>query len=198
MTMEKNIDTIRYKKALDFAYSFYKEKFRKGISFPYFNYLSSVSNLIIENNGNTDEAIAALIHDYFELENFHRKSNFIKKKFGVKVHNIIKQCSDHESKNYDRENWLNFKKKYLESMQKKSQSTLLVVMCDKLHSLTCMINDHNKIGKKLWKNHNQPPEEILWYYKVLCKNIKKYLKNHKTLKDKLQRNVNELEYKIKS
>ena len=196
--MEKNIDSIRYKKALDFAYSFYREKFRKGIGFPYFNYLSSVSNLIIENNGNTDEAIAGLIHDYFEFENFRRKSNFIKKKFGVKVHNIIKQCSDHESNNYEKESWESFKKKYLESMQKKSQSTLLVVMCDKLHSVTCMINDHNKIGKKLWKNYNQSPDQVLWYYKVLCKNFKKYLKNHKILKDKLQRNVNELEYKIKS
>ena len=99
--MGKKIDSVRYKKALDFAFIFYKGKYRKGISFPYFNYLSSVSNLIIENNGNTDEAIAGLIHDYFELENFNRKSNFIKNKFGVKIHNIIKQCSDCENDNYD-------------------------------------------------------------------------------------------------
>ena len=196
--MGKKIDSVRYKKALDFAFIFYKDKFRKGLSFPYFNYLSSVSNLIIENNGNTDEAIAGLIHDYFELENYNRKSNFIKNKFGVKIHNIIKQCSDYEHGKYDNQNWINNKKKYLESMQKKSQSTLLVVICDKLHSVTCIINDHNKIGKKLWKNYEQSPEDILWYYKNLCKNFKKYLKNHRTLKDKLQRNVNELEYKIKS
>ena len=196
--MGKKIDSVRYKKALDFAFIFYKDKFRKGLSFPYFNYLSSVSNLIIENNGNTDEAIAGLIHDYFELENYNRKSNFIKNKFGVKIHNIIKQCSDYENGNYDNQNWINNKKKYLESMQKKSQSTLLVVICDKLHSVTCIINDHNKIGKKLWKNYEQSPEDVLWYYKNLCKNFKKYLKNHRTLKDKLQRNVNELEYKIKS
>ncbi len=196
--MGKKIDSVRYKKALDFAFIFYKGKYRKGISFPYFNYLSSVSNLIIENNGNTDEAIAGLIHDYFEIENFNRKSNFIKNKFGVKIHNIIKQCSDCENDNYDNQNWINNKKKYLELMQKKSQSTLLVIICDKLHSVTCIINDHNKIGKKLWKNYEQSPEDVLWYYKNLCKNFKKYLKNHKTLKDKLQRNVNELEYKIKS
>ena len=33
-------------------------------------------------------------------------------------------------------------------MNKKSQSTLLVSICDKLHSLSCIINDYNKIGKK--------------------------------------------------
>ena len=75
----RKLDTIHYKRALDFSYNFYRDKYRKGIKFPYFNYLSSVSNLIIENNGNTDEAIAALIHDYFELEDINKKSNLIKK-----------------------------------------------------------------------------------------------------------------------
>ncbi len=108
--MEKKIDLARYKKALDFSYSFYKEKFRKGIRYPYFNYLSSVSNLIIENNGSTDEAISGLIHDYFEFESFSRKSNFIKNKFGVKVLNILKQCADNESIKDEKGVWVEKKK----------------------------------------------------------------------------------------
>ena len=196
--MGKTLDLVLYKKALDFSFNFYKNKYRKGIKFPYFNYLSSVSNLIIENNGNTDEAIAALLHDYFELENISKKSNFIKKKFGVKVLNIVKQCSDYEGYNIKNEEWVSQKKKYLKTMQTKSQSSLLVILCDKQHSVSCMINDHNRIGKKLWGNYIQTPEDVLWYYKTLCKNFKKFLKNHKTLKDKFQRNVNELEFKIKN
>ncbi len=196
--MGKKLDILLYKKALDFAFSFYKQEFRKGIKFPYFNYLSSVSNLIIENNGNTDEAIAGLLHDYFEFENISRKSNFIKNKFGTKVLNIIKQCSDDENHKNSSQVWIENKKRYLESMNKKSQSALLVIICDKLHSISCIINDHNRIGKKLWNNYFQSPEEVLWYYKGLCRKLKKFLKNHKTLKDKFQRNVNELEYKIKS
>jgi len=196
--MEKKIDLVRYKKALDFSYSFYKGKYRKGIKYPYFNYLSSVSNLIIENNGSTDEAISGLIHDYFEFENFTRKSNFIKNKFGVKVLNIIKQSADNENLKDEIDVWVEKKKKYLDAIAKKSQSCLLVVMCDKLHSTNCMLNDHTKIGKKLWVSYFQSTEEVLWYYKTLCKNFKKSLKNHKTLKDKFQRNVNELQYRIKS
>ena len=139
------LDLIQYKRALDFSYNFYRHKYRKGIKFPYFNYLSSVSNLIIENNGNTDEAIAALIHDYFELEDINKKSNLIKKKFGVKVLNIVKQCSDYEDFNKRNYEWLEKKKEYLETIQKKSQSSLFVILCDKLQSVSCMINDHNKI-----------------------------------------------------
>ena len=59
-------------------------------------------------------------------------------------------------------------------------------------------NFNNKIGKKLWKNHSQTTNDILWYYKTLCNKLKKFLKNHKTLKDRFQRHVNELEYKIKN
>ena len=112
------LDLIQYKRALDFSYNFYRHKYRKGIKFPYFNYLSSVSNLIIENNGNTDEAIAALIHDYFELEDINKKSNFIKKKFGVKVFNIVKQCSDSEDLNNQNDQWLEKKKNIWKQFRK--------------------------------------------------------------------------------
>jgi hypothetical protein len=60
-----------------------------------------------------------------------------------------------------------------------------------------MISDYNRIGKKLWKKYDHSDEHTLWYYKNLCKNFKKYLKNHKSLKDKFQRNVNEIDYFIK-
>mgnify|MGYP001164092203 CR=1 FL=1 len=194
MGANKQFDVKKYKKAIDFSYNFYQSKFRKGLKIPYFTYLSSVSNLIIENSGNTDEAIAGLLHDLLEFDDNKKKTNVIKSRFGIKVLNIIKQCSNANYNNLNKEDWLLNKKKFLETMNKKSQSTLLVSICDKLHSLSCIINDYNKIGKKLWKNYDHSKDDNLWYYKNLCKNFKKYLKNHKSLKDKFQRNVNELEY----
>jgi (p)ppGpp synthase/HD superfamily hydrolase len=194
MKSSKKIDLLKYKQAIDLSYSFYKDKYRKGIKMPYFTYLSSVSNLIIENNGNTDEVIAALFHDLFEFENNNKRLNQIKRKFGNKVLNIVKQCSSLDILN---EKFIENKKKFLDSMSKMSQSSLLVSLCDKLHSINCIINDYNKIGKKIWKNHDLSSEETNWYYKSLCKNFKKFLKNHKSLKDKFQRNINELEFLIK-
>ncbi len=193
MSLNKKIDLQRYKQAIDFSFNFYKKSYRRGIKIPYFVYLTSVSNLIIENNGNTDEAVASLFHDIFEFEKNSRHLNVIKKKFGTRVFNIIKQCSIIEANN----DFFNNKKEFVESMSKMSQSSLLVCICDKLHSINCIINDHNKIGKKLWKNYYLSPEETFWYYKNLCKNFKKFLKNHKTLKDRFQRNINELDFLIK-
>ena len=197
MVMKKQFDEKKYKKAIDFSYSFYQSKHRQGLKIPYFVYLSSVSNLIIENNGNTDEAIAGLFHDLLEFDNNNKKNNLIKNRFGIKVLNIVKQCSNIPYNREENQDWISSKKKFLENMIKKSQSALLVSICDKLHSLNCIINDYNKIGKKLWKNYDHSKDDKIWYYKNLCKNFKKYLKNHKNLKDKFQRNVNELEYLAK-
>jgi len=194
MGVNKQFDVKKYKKAIDFSYSFYQSKYRKGMKIPYFTYLSSVSNLIIENNGNTDEAIAGLLHDLLEFDNNKKNTSLVKSRFGIKVLNIIKQCSNTPNKSAVNNDWILSKKKFLENMSKKSQSTLLVSICDKLHSLNCIISDYNKIGKKLWKNYEHSKDDNLWYYKNLCKNFKKYLKNHKNLKDRFQRNVNELEY----
>ena len=194
MKASKKIDLLKYKKAIDLSYSFYKGKYRQGIKIPYFAYLSSVSNLIIENNGSTDEVIAALFHDLFEFENNNKRLNQIKSKFGTKVLNIVKQCSNSDITN---EKSIENKKKFLDSMVRMSQSSLLVSLCDKLHSISCIINDYNKIGKKIWKNHYLSSEETNWYYKNLCKNFKKFLKNHKSLKDRFQRSINELEFLIK-
>ena len=193
MPKKNNFNILTYKKALDFSYSFYSSKYRKGIKLPYFTYLSSVSNLVIENNGSTEEAVASLLHDIFENENGKKKAALIKSKFGMKVLNIIKQCSNIDNSD-NSENWLTKKKKFLESMNKKSQSSLLVCICDKHHSLNCILNDYGKIGKRLWRDYEIDQKNLIWYYKSLCQNFKKFLKNHKTLKDKFQRNVNELDH----
>ena len=197
MGVKKNIDSVKYKKAIDFSYNFYLGKYRKGVKLPYFTYMSSVSNLIIENNGTTDEAIAGLFHDLLEFDLNTTRVNSIKNKFGSKVFSIVKQCSNINLDKNKNSDWIDNKKKFIDSMTKKSQSTLLVSICDKLHSSNCMISDYNRIGRKLWKKYDQTNEHTLWYYKNLCKNFKKYLKNHKSLKDKFQRNVNEIDYFIK-
>ena len=197
MAKAYRFDMTKYKKALDFSFNFYNNKYRKGFKAPYFTYLSSVSILIIENSGSTDEAIAGLLHDAYELNNGKGTVNQITKRFGNNVSNIIKQCSHLNNIKISNENWVEEKKKFIETIPKKSQSSLFVLLCDKLCSINCLINDHNKIGKRLWKHHIPDSNQITWYYKTLCKNLKKNLKNHKNLKDKFQRNVNELDYLTK-
>ena len=112
MARKNNFDVIKYKKALDFSYNFYQSKFRKGLKLPYFTYVSSVSNLIIENNGSTEEAIAGLFHDILEDEKGIKKTNSIKNRFGIKVLNIVKQCSNCYLPKSDNSEWKEIKKNF--------------------------------------------------------------------------------------
>ena len=60
------LDLEKYLEAYIFSFKLHKKQIRKGSNIPYFTHLSSVSNLIIENNGTTTQAIAGLLHDAVE------------------------------------------------------------------------------------------------------------------------------------
>ena len=189
--MNKNINKKRYKKALDFAYKIHFKQSRKGTGIPYFTHLVSVSNNIIEDGGTTDEAIGGLLHDAVEDQGGLKTLIKIRKLFGNKVAKIVNECSDtlqgdHKLYNYiivPKPPWLTRKKKYISDIKKKGQSSMFVSLCDKLHNGTCIVNDHKRVGKKIWKRFTATPKQVAWYYESLYKEFSKHLIDHKVLKD---------------
>ena len=178
--MNKGIDKKKYKKAIDYAFALHSNQYRKGTTIPYFIHLVSVSNNVIENGGNTDEAIAGLLHDAVEDQGGEKTLKLIRKRFGNKVAKIVEECSD--TKIIPKPPWLERKKKYLSGMKKSTQSSLFVSLCDKLHNATCIVNDYQRIGRTLWKRFNAKPNQIVWYYSSLSKQFNLCLKGHKILK----------------
>ena len=49
----QKLDLDKYLEAYNYSYKLQKKQMRKGSNIPYFTHLSSVSNIIIENNGTT-------------------------------------------------------------------------------------------------------------------------------------------------
>ena len=92
--MNKGIDKKKYKKAIDYAFALHSNQYRKGTTIPYFTHLVSVSNNVIENGGNTDEAIAGLLHDAVEDQGGEKTLKLIRKRFGNKVAKIVDECPD--------------------------------------------------------------------------------------------------------
>jgi len=178
--MNKGIDKKKYKKAIDYAFALHSNQYRKGTTIPYFTHLVSVSNNVIENGGNTDEAIAGLLHDAVEDQGGEKTLKLIRKRFGNKVAKIVEECSD--TKITPKPPWLERKKKYLSGMKKSTQSSLFVSLCDKLHNATCIVNDYQRIGRTLWKRFNAKPNQIVWYYSSLSKQFNLCLKGHEILK----------------
>ena len=142
------LNKIKYKKAIDYTYKLHLDQNREGeLKIPYFSHLSSVSNHVIENGGTTDEAIGALLHDAVEDQGGVKTLKVIRTKFGSKVANIVKECSD--SVVEPKPPWSERKKKYISDIKNKTQSSMFVSICDKLHNGTCIIDDHKRVGKKL-------------------------------------------------
>ena len=140
----KKINQKKYLEALNFAFKLHSKQFRKGTKIPYFFHLSSVSNHVIENGGDTDEAIAGLLHDAVEDQGGEKTLKLIKKKFGNKVAKIVEDCTD--TKVIPKTPWFARKKQYISDLKKKSQSSLLVSICDKTHNASCLINDFYRVG----------------------------------------------------
>ncbi len=55
--------TSRFEEALTFATQLHAKQLRKGTTIPYVAHLLAVTALVLENGGDEDEAIAALLHD---------------------------------------------------------------------------------------------------------------------------------------
>ena len=192
--MNKGIDKKKYKKAIDYAFALHSNQYRKGTTIPYFTHLVSVSNNVIENGGNTDEVIAGLLHDAVEDQGGEKTLKLIKKRFGNKVAKIVEECTD--TKITPKPPWLERKKKYLSGMKKSTQSSLFVSLCDKLHNATCIVNDYQRVGRKLWKRFNASAKQVYWYHNSLYKNFSKNLKGHKILKRNYYQIVNEMRKRV--
>ena len=172
----KKFDLDKYLEAYVYSYKLHKKQTRKGSNIPYFTHLSSVSNLIIENNGTTTQAIAGLLHDAVEDQGGAKTLAVIKRKFGPRVAKIVDQCSDTTIK--PKPPWKTRKIKYIENIKNKTQDTLLVSLCDKYHNANCILSDYQKVGEEIWDRFTASKQETFWYYESLYKEFKKYLKNH--------------------
>ena len=186
----KKFDLDKYLEAYVYSYKLHKKQTRKGSNIPYFTHLSSVSNLIIENNGTTTQAIAGLLHDAVEDQGGAKTLAAIKRKFGPKVAKIVDQCSDTTIK--PKPPWKTRKIKYIKDIKNKTQDTLLVSLCDKYHNANCILSDYQKVGEEIWDRFTASKQETFWYYESLYKEFKKYLKNHLELIKAFKDTVDEM------
>ena len=88
--------------------------------------------------------------------------------------------------------WFDRKNQYISDLKKKSQSSLLVSICDKTHNASCIINDYYRVGKKIWNRFSANKKQVCWYYQSLGNCYYKNLKGHKVLKQNFKKLVSEI------
>lgn len=169
--------TDRYVRALEFALRVHHKDVRKGTEIPYVSHLLQVSGLVLEHGGDEDEAIGGLLHDTAEdgeVEGMDRQEaaqhilDLITSEFGAKVSGIVAENSDGlDQKVREAGDWKGRKEAYIAAISHKSDSALLVSMCDKLHNLRSLLADSRHLGREHWLRFNAGREDALWYYSSL-------------------------------
>lgn len=181
--------TARFREAMLFAAQLHAGQTRKGIEVPYISHLMAVSALVLENGGDEDEAIAALLHDAVEDQGGAATRERIGGLFGDRVVEIVNGCTDAEVT--PKPPWRERKERYLAHLPQASPSVRLVSTADKLHNARAILADYRVLGEALWDRFRGGREGTLWYYRSL---VDTYRAIEVTpLVEELERVVTELE-----
>ena len=179
----------RIKEAFAEACDLHGLQLRKGTKIPYISHLMAVAAMVLENGGDADEAVAALLHDAAEDQGGKETLERIRQRFGDRVAEIVDGCTD----TYEDEKppWRPRKEAFLERLARASHSVRLVAAADKLHNARSVLADYREIGEDLWKRFNAPREDQLWYHRAATETLKKA--GTSPLVEELDRVVRELE-----
>ncbi len=174
-----------------FATQLHREQCRKGSNVPYVSHLLAVSSLVIEHDGDEDQAIAALLHDAIEDQGGPKARARILRRFGERVTRIVDGCTDSQAD--PKPPWRARKEAFIAGISEKSPSVQLVCAADKLHNARCILSDYRKVdvGEKVWRRFEGRREGTLWYYRELANAL---VQSGRTpLVDELERVVGEIE-----
>ena len=159
--------TVRFKAALAYAFELHAHQKRKNTQIPYISHLFGVTSLVLEDGGDEDEAIAALLHDAVEDQGGFRTLQNIRLLFGERVAYIVDGLTD--AYGAPKPAWRHRKERYLEHLSSADPAVRRVSLADKLHNARSILANLQTIGPVTWQRFNGGREGTLWYYHTLVK-----------------------------
>ena len=179
----------RFDEAFAYASTLHRRQLRKGKQVPYLSHLMGVASLVLEDGGDEDEAIAALLHDAVEDQGGIPVLNEIRRRFGARVAWIVEQCTDHDPAK-DRPEWHVRKRRYVAALAHVDDSCRRVALADKLYNAREILADYRQVGEQVWCRFSAG-REVLGYLRALADTFEQHSKS--PMADELQRTVSELE-----
>jgi len=155
--------STRFDAALVYATQLHANQVRKGSGVPYISHLLSVAALVLEDGGDEDEAIAALLHDAIEDQGGVKTREEIRQRFGERVVRIVDGCT--EDQTLPKPSWKERKLNYLEKIHLAPPEVRRVALADKLHNARSIVADLEREGEKVWHKFKGGKEGTLWFYR---------------------------------
>jgi (p)ppGpp synthase/HD superfamily hydrolase len=157
--------THRFEEALQYAAYLHQNQMRKGTEIPYIVHLLAVTALVLEDGGDEDQGIAALLHDAVEDQGGIETLEEIQRRFGNRVATIVEGCTD--AYEIPKPAWRPRKEKYIEHLRHASKDIRRVSLADKLHNARSIRDGLLCSGEAIWDRFNGGKEGTLWYYRTL-------------------------------
>lgn len=155
----------RFATAVAYAAQLHRDQVRKTTNIPYVSHLLAAASLVLDQGGDEDEAIAALLHDALEDQWQRTSEAEIRNRFGDKVARIVVACSD--ALGGEKQDWKPRKQAYLEHLSDQPADVLRVSIADKLHNARAMVADLRTAGDIVWDRFTGDPSQQVWYYTSL-------------------------------
>lgn len=155
---------VRLGEALALATELHAGQVRKGTTVPYTSHGLAVAALVLEDGGDEEQAIAALLHDAAEREEGEAVLDRISGEFGPRVAGIVRACSD--SVATPTPPWRERKEMYLARLEHEALDARRVAAAEKLHNARSILGDLRRAGLEVFDRF-KVPEDVLWYYDSL-------------------------------
>jgi (p)ppGpp synthase/HD superfamily hydrolase len=160
----------RFETALVYAVNLHRQQLRKGTNIPYLSHLLAVTALVLEDGGDEDTAIAALLHDAIEDAGGEKVRQEIQQKFGMRVAQIVEGCTDTDE--IPKPPWKERKERYIAKFSQESAEVRRVSLADKLHNARSTLSEYQRIGTAIWDIFRGGRQGTLWYYQSLIQAAK--------------------------
>ena len=156
----------RFTDALVYVTKLHAQQRRKGTGVPYISHLLGVTAIVLEDGGDEDEAIAALLHDAVEDQGGQRTLAVIRERFGERVAEIVLGCTDADT--IPKPPWRWRKEQYIAHVRHASPSVRRVSLADKFHNARAILHDQRQIGNAVFARFTGGVAGTLWYYRTLA------------------------------
>ncbi|RME08173.1 MAG: HD domain-containing protein [Anaerolineae bacterium] len=187
--MSAPILSPRFENALRYAARLHARQKRKGSQVPYIAHLLSVCALVLEDGGDEDQAIAALLHDAAEDQGGEERLAEIHAIFGEPVAQIVRACSD--TLQSPKPPWRERKTAYIEHLATAPPEVHRVSLADKVHNARSILRDLRLYGAQTWEKFKGGRDGTLWYYRSLLHVFRQSCSGF--LVDELERLLTEIE-----
>ncbi len=157
----------RTEEALSYALAVHGAQVRKRLPVPYVSHLLAVASLVLEDGGDEEQVVAALLHDAAEDQGGEGRLADIRWRFGSDIAAMVAALSDSLAADpAQKAPWRTRKAEYLARLRlERDERIVRVALADNLHNARCVVTDASA-DDGAWGRFTAGPEETLGYYRA--------------------------------